>query len=239
MPQSRRLLAVALLAAVGGHAQAALVPYNDPTSFFAAISGFESTTQSFEGTTAGATIASGGAVGSITFSYDFSGVLLAITDGDEFGGSLPAPTTSSPNFLATNDGDLLQGGDDLTMTFDPAAAIGLYIISAEETGGSNPTLFDGDLILSIGGSTNALLDVDIRFDLGSGNYAYFLGLIDTTGTFSSASLTAAVAAGQLYVIDDITLAKPTDVPVPGTLLLMLAGLAGATGRRRAARARQH
>jgi hypothetical protein len=239
MPKRRHLPAFALILACGGQAQAALVPYNDPTGFFAAISSFDSTTEDFEGTSAGTTLPSGGTIGGITFSYDFSGVELAVTDGDEFGGTLPAPTTSPTNFLATDDGDLFLGGDDISMTFAAASAIALYIVSAEATAGSNPTLFDGDLILSVGGATDAALDVDTRFDLDDGSYSYFLGLIDTAGTFAGATLTAAPAAvgAMTYVVDDITLAKSADVPVPGTLLLLFAGLAGAMAHRRAQRRR--
>jgi hypothetical protein len=208
--------------------------FNDPALFAGAIAGFVSSTESFDSTAAGTPIADGVTLNSLTFSYSFTGpppYQLAVTDGDEYGGTLPAPTTSAPNFLATTLDDLLVGGDDFTLTFAPSNAIGLYVISAEAAGSS---LFDNDLLLTVAGESTPL-DVDIRTDLGDGSFAYFLGLVNGAATFSSASLTTApIAVGSIsYVVDDITLATgPAAAPAPASLLLVLTGLAGAGVLRR-------
>lgn len=211
---------------------AAFFTYTDSDAFDTAITGFTRSTEHFDAALPGTTVADGGSVGGITFDYSFSGYELAITDGDEFGGTLPAPTTSPSNFLAATIDDLLVGGDDVSFTFAPANAIGLFVISAEE---ADTTLFDDDLTLNVAGES-ALLDVHAPArDLGGGNFAYFLGMINDSATFTSASLTAAAPAVDsiTYVVDDITLAiVPTSIPAPASLLLLLTGLIGAHVNRR-------
>ena len=214
--------------------QAATMMYHDKATFDAAVSGLWVSTEDFEGTAAGTTIATTTGIGDITYTYSFGGVQLAVTDGAQFGGGGPFVTTSGSNFLGTDDGDVLQGGDDITFSFAATHAIGLYIISAE-----NPfvpktifdpeqTIFSGDLELTINGGS-VLLDVSQGTLLSDDeSYAYFLGIYDDTNTFTEASLTAADDAigAILYNIDDIILAQEHTVPEPGTLALFGLGLAG-------------
>jgi hypothetical protein len=190
---ARKLLVVVLALVTLGGARAAPVAYTDPAVFQSAIAHYQAATEDFDNVAAGTAIPSGGSVGGLTFSFSFTGppaYSLAVTDGDKYGGALPAPTTSPANFLATTIDDLFLGGDDITLSFAPVHAIGLYIISAEVTG---DTLYDDDLLLSVG-TSSALLDVDLRDDLGNDSYSYFLGLVDAAATFASARLTAATAA---------------------------------------------
>jgi hypothetical protein len=221
-----------LLVVLGSGAHAGIVSFTDPSLFFAASSGFAVTTEDFESTAAGTLLESGDSIGGLTFVSDFSDPLrLAVTDGDEFGGSLPAPTTSGTNFLGTNDADVLLGGDRIALSFSDANAIGLFIISADIPGSG---ILDGDLLLTAGGAS-ATLDVDDGIGLGGDNFAYFLGLVGTSATFGSAVLTGSFPGAPLFVVDDITLGRASSVPAPASCVLLLSGLlAIAAGRGRGA-----
>lgn len=227
MQSATRLIGATLLAVVSVGTQAGIMTYTDSSGFTAAVDGLATTTEEFETTTAGTLVQPGGSVGELRFSYSFSDPLrLAVSDGDAFGGSLPAPTTSGSNFLATNDGDLLVGGDDIALDFAPANAIGLFIISADAPG---IDILDGDLLLSAEG-ISAALALDDRIDLGAGNFAYFLGLVSDGAPFGRAELTGSFPGAPLFVVDDITLARAS-VPAPASLVLLVSGVLGiAAGR---------
>ena len=176
--------------------------------------------------TYGDIIADGDTVEGITFNYDLGGVQMMVTD--DFGGSYP--TTSSPNLLGTDDGDMFQDGDGFELTFAPSYAIGMYFITADE-------MYDYDITLTAGG-------ISVGLDVGAGEflgtddfsmewYAYFLGIVDDTNAFSMASIITDGGPGGpyfLYNVDDITTAAP--VPEPGTLLLICTGLMGLVYARR-------
>jgi hypothetical protein len=235
MPKAPLIAATALLAVALTPAQAAPIAYTDAAAFLAAIAGLDATTETFDSTASGTVVDSGTSIGGLTFSYDFGNTIrMVVTSGDAFGGSLPAPTTSPANFLATNDLDVFVGGDNFTVTFAAAHAIGLYVVSGDVPG---TDILDGDLLLSAGG-VSASLDIDNRTALASSNFAYFLGIVDGLGTFATATLSGTVSGAPLYVVDDIVLARSqAQVPAPATAFLILSGLlstAAARRRRRAA-----
>jgi hypothetical protein len=212
----RRLLA--FLAALALPASAGAVPtvYTSSAAFFAALPG-AATTHDFDGLTSGQVIASGASADGITFTYDFGGVDLIVTDGTAAGGGGPFATTSSPNFLGTSDLDVLLDGDDLGLGFASARAVGLFIVTAEVPGVS---LFDGDIGLTAAGAT-AYLDVDAVQQTLSDGIVFFLGVIDPALSFSSASLEGFGGGGAFaYNVDDVV----TAVPEPGTALLLGLGL---------------
>jgi hypothetical protein len=213
----RFLLLGLLLLGSGAPAGALPVAYTDWAAFSAALPG-PAVTASFDGLAAGTVIPSGGSADGVTFSYDFGGVDLIVTDGDQAGGGGPFDTTSPPNFLGTSDFDLLLDGDDLVLGFVAANAIGLYVITAEVPG---VTLFDGDIGLSAGGAT-AFLDVDeVQQTLSDGSLVFFVGVIDPDATFTSASLDTFGGGGAfLFNVDDVV----TAVPEPGTFALFVLGL---------------
>jgi len=196
------------------------------------------TTENFDTTTAGTVVSSGDTVGGITFTHAIGGgIELAVTDGDQFGGGGPFSTTSGANFLGTTDFDTLVGGDDPTMSFAASNAIGLYIITPNVD--PDVDIFDNDLALVVGG-TEALLtlaDVQTSFTLSDGSDVYFLGIVDTMSTFTSASIvTDSYALGAIFFnVDDIVTAV-AQVPEPGTLAIFGLGLAGLGLARRRRRA---
>jgi hypothetical protein len=215
----------AILALVGSVANAALVTYTNQATFIAALPG-TATTLDFESVTAPFIINSGDTLDGITFTYNFGPgkpVDMQVSSSTDTGYA----TTSGTNFLGTTDADIFLDDDDFTMDFAAASAIGLYIITAETP---NFTLFDDDIQLTAGGG-KALLDVDaLQSTLSDGSLVYFLGLIDTGGSFATASLlTHNSSEGFLYNIDDITTAV---VPLPGAFWLFGSGLAGLFAVRR-------
>lgn len=205
--------------------QAAPMGYTDQASFLAALSS-PTRVLDFDSMTYGDSIADGDTVEGITFNYDLGGVQLMVTD--DFGGSYP--TTSSPNLLGTDDGDMFQDGDNFELAFAPSFAIGMYFITADE-------MVDDDITLTAGG-VSVGLDVGAAEFLGTDDflnewYAYFLGIVDDTNAFNMASIVADGGPGGpyfLYNVDDITTTAP--VPEPGTLLLIGTGLLGLTYTRR-------
>ena len=207
------------LAFISSIANAALVTYTDQAAFMAALPG-TTTTLNFETVTVPFVINSGDTVDGITFNYNFGPgqpVDMQVSSSIDTGYA----TTSGTNFLGTTDADIFLDDDDFTMDFAAVSAIGLYIITAETP---NFTLFDDDIQLTAGGGT-AYLDVSaLQSTLSDGSLVYFLGLIDTTGSFTTASLTTPNSStGFYYNIDDITTSA---VPLPGALWLFVSGLLG-------------
>ena len=195
--------------------------YTTSASFNAAISGMSNvTTANFDSDTVG-NIAQGQIVDGITFNYNIdggTGSLAIVSSLDYF------DTTSPPNYLGSNDPTTaaLFPGDSITMSFaSPINALGLYIIG----GPYSP----GDFTLTSSTAT-ALSSNVLEETLGDGGQVIFLG-ITSSSSFSSATLSLNSSAGELWNVDDITTAQGSPstqpVPEPGTLGLLLSGLAAA------------
>jgi len=182
--------------------------YTDQSAFLTALPG-ASNTVDFDSIAAGTTIADGDTVGGITFNYDFGGVQMQVSDVFD--------TTSSPNFLGTDDYDVFLDGDDFALSFGPTNAIGMFFITADR-------MFNDDITLSAGGTSVGLNGADMGVILGDGGVAYFLGIIDDANSFTTASITTNGGGFFLYNVDDITTAAV--VPIPGALFLFCSGLAG-------------
>ena len=168
-------------------------------TFLAALPG-SPTTVDFDTTTADALIPSGSALGGITFGYSFGGVSLKVStvSGSSYS------TTSSPHFLGTDDADISQDGDTISLSFSAVSAISLYVIS-------NDALEDNDLRLSAGGGTANLVAADVQGSaLSDGSTVYFLGIIDPLATFTTATLTTAGNGEFLFNVDDIVTAQAPD-----------------------------
>ena len=202
-----------LIVSLNNHAASV---YTDSTLFNADISGYSASTLNFDGSTVGDLIADGGTLGGITFDYatlDSYGVAMRIAGG--------SPTTSSPNYLGTDDGDLFQAGDGFSLSFAASNAIGLFFISADE-------MFDDDIQLTVN-STVASLTVADALDLDGVNFAYFLGIVDDSNPFTSVEISTFSCGGCfLYNVDDITTAAINSppigsVPAPPVFWLLLIG----------------
>ncbi|AMK75619.1 hypothetical protein A1342_14405 [Methylomonas methanica] len=168
----------------------------------------------FDSNAAGSLIAEGGTLGGITFNYPTLasfGVTMQIVTG--------SPTTSSPNFLGTDDGGLFQAGDGFSLSFAASHAIGMFFISADP-------IFDDDIGLTVN-STTASLMVSDAIALDAVNNAYFLGIVDDTNTFNSVEVSSLSCGGCfLYNVDDIITATTSSnsVPTPSVIWLLVAGL---------------
>ena len=200
------------------------IAYTSRAAFDTALgaAGLSPSTLDFDATAAGTTIGTGSSLGGITFVYDFGGVQMQVSDVFD--------TTSSPNFLGTDDGDLFQSGDNFDLSFGATNAIGMFFISADEIGSS---LLDEDIALTVG-TTSALLDtLAVEQTLADGSNVFFLGLIDVASTFTGASVTSFCCEFFFFNVDDIvTATSAQQVPAPGTLGLFGAALIGLLARRR-------
>jgi hypothetical protein len=214
MVMIRRITAALILGVFINTTQAATVTYTNQAAFAAALPGVAQTLD-FDSVAAGTIISSGSAVGGITFTYNFGGVEMAITDGNQFGGGGPYDTTSSPNFLGTDDADLFQDGDDFDLTFGATNAIGMYFITAD-------IMLDNDITLTASGATASLVAADVQQTLPDFSEVFFLGVIDDTNTFSAASIgTDGGAVNFLYNVDDITTSV---IPIPAAGWLFMSGI---------------
>ena len=141
------------------------------------------------------------------------------------------PNKCEPGPFVPNDGNIFQSGDDFSLGFAAARAVGMYFISAD-------TLFNGDITLSAGGATSSLVVADVQsFPSITDGTVYFLGLVDDTGNFSTASIGSfcSPCGSFLFNIDDIVTARDRvqGAPEPGTLALLGLGIIGLSLRRRA------
>lgn len=177
---------------------------------------------------------------------DLSGVTLNATGGPGTGILFPGsvldwqgttlhlqvvadnPTSSPANSLGVDDlGNFnsIGGGTfiDLGLTAQ-VNAFGLSFITPD-------AMSDDDIRLIAGNETASLLLGD-RTPVGTGGtpyYAYFLGIVASSG-FNSASIRYGAGTGGAFFFnaDDLTLAA---APVPGTPLLILGGALAALARR--------
>lgn len=190
--------------------------------------------QSFDDpASAGAVYADGGSwsgagLPAVTLRYASTGNDLA-SSGVQLVQASGAMTTSGAGYLGTDDGGLLQSGDDFDLVFDAAPAggqavrwraVGLYVISADP-------LQDGDIWLEAGGAT-VWLDADAPepFNLADGT-VYFLGLFDQGTGFDALRLRSICCGAFLFNVDDVVMVAETaghGVPLPGTAPLVVLAL---------------
>jgi hypothetical protein len=183
-----------------GRSMLAATTYTDASAFLAALPGTANTLD-FESLAAETAIPSGGTAGGIAFVYDLNHGTGAV----ELKVGTGYSTSSGMNYLATDDPDnfdLLQDGDTLHLSFSVTRAVGLYVISSD-------ILLNGDVQLQAG-SSSVNLDAEASVDLGDGSFAYFLGLIEDTTTFGSATLIADSGSPVSFSfnVDDITVSIP-------------------------------
>lgn len=213
---AKGLLSSLVFVAMGcaSSAHAAPAAFSERGAFDAAVAGLANvsiSTLDFDGFTAGDLIASGDTLGGITFTYNFGGVSLQVTSG--------ADTTSPSNYLGTDDAGMLQDGDNIHLGFAARNAIGLYVLSIDP-------LIDDDFRLSVGGYSASLTAASPLRILDDGTSVYFLGIVDTAATFTSASLTTShdgETGFYLWNADDMVTAV-AQVPEPETWAMLLAGL---------------
>lgn len=173
--------------AVNGPLHAEPVAYSALAEFKAALP-VEPRVLDFDHLPSGTKIENAASTDGITFQYDFDGLAMKV--------SHLYATTSAPNFLGTVDGGMFHDGDDFTLAFPPGRAIGLFFISADP-------LLDGDIKISAGGRTAALVADDVHATLSDGSRVYFLGIVDDQTAFTNARVEALPGGFFLYNIDDI------------------------------------
>ena len=174
---------------------AAPTVYSDRSAFDAAQTGTVSTLD-FDTETPGSLLAPGTNLDDITFTYALDGVSLKISSVADSTYS----TTSPGNFLGTSDADIFQDGDQLSLSFPPANAIGFYVLTRD-------AMENGDVTLSAGGVSANLVAADVQgAALGDGSKVYFLGVADQAAAFSSATISTAGNGEFLFNLDDIVTA---------------------------------
>jgi len=210
------LLLLAVLALLAPETRATLTIYTDRATFLTDVAGLAPQTLDFESETAGSTLPDPTAIAGITFS-GFAAPPLIIDDtydassGDNYLG-LDSPGTFNQFSYA----DL----NVFDMGFASKNAIGLNIITSEVPGVS---LFDDDIRIDVPGIGVASIDADTVDALtAGGDRIYFLGIIDTVNSFTTAQLEGSGAFG-FFNVDDISTAAVI-IPEPGVSKVMVAFL---------------
>jgi len=188
---ARRLSAGLGLLLLTGSAAAAPATFTQHAAFVAGLPGTP-VVLTFDSAPPDSPIPTGFSLEGIAFSYDLDGVGLKVSNE----GNSTYSTSSPPNFLGTDDADIFQDGDSITLSFAPLAAIGMYVITNDE-------MIDGDVILVAGGVAVPLADADVQATLPDGSTVYFLGISDPAGSFTSATLTTAGNGAFLFNVDDV------------------------------------
>lgn len=183
--------------AISGQALATPSTFVDHAAFMGALPGPASILD-FDGVSPGTAIPDGGSLGGIAFHYDFGGIEMLVGD--------TLATTSSPNSLGTEDGDLFLDGDDFAMSLGPVSALGLFFITAD-------VMFDDDIVLSGGGGAVGLDASAVQDTLSDGASVYFLGIVNESEPFTAAAVSTIGGGFFLYNIDDITTSR-SDGAVP-------------------------
>lgn len=208
---SRHHLSIFVVLLLAESVQSAPVMHVTRTGFSAAVTGAGLTVQNldFDSETAGTTYTSPSTIGAITFS-NFGPPNLLVTDN--------FATTSGSNYLGMSSVGLsnqFSGGYNIDLSFPATNAIGFNIITGEIP---NLSIFDNDIQLLAGGGT-ALLDVDsLEATIGGTDSVFFVGIVDTASTFTSAQIRYdAAAVGTItFNVDDVGVA----VPEPSSVWMM-------------------
>ena len=183
-------------------AKADVTVYTDAAAYASAITsnGYTSTVLDFESVSAGSTFVSGSTIGHIDFD-GFVAPNLLVTD--DFA------TTSGANYLGMSDPGFANqfiGGFDFDMQFSDSHAIGMFVISSEIP---NFSIFDNDIVIDVPGVGTAPIDIDDLQGTVGGDNVFFIGLIDTMSTFTTARVRydpTAISA-IVFNIDDISTAS--------------------------------
>lgn len=194
--------------------------FTDQASFQAAVAALPNQqTLDFEALSSGSLLSSGDSVGGITFNYAITGLTMQIRNDYD--------STSASNYLGLNSNDgLFVSGDTYSMVFNhPINALGLYVISAD-------IINDGDFKLVVNPGSAANSDTpDVT--LSDGGAGYFIGILDSSQTFTSADLLSLDPDHTglfTFNVDDISMASARSgsesVPEPSTLFLFGSGVSG-------------
>lgn len=206
------LLSVAAGLSYSTGSQALILSYTDRTTFETAVTGAGHSllTETFEGYAGDTAVPSGNTLGAFTYTdNNATGLSFIVHDG--------APNTSSgTRWLGLSDGgsDLLVQSDRLTISFAPTHGFGLSLLT-------EPSVVNGDLLLTIGATTASLTVADLQQTLGDGTREYFLGIFDNVGTFASATIVGSALGTWKWQIDDITVVAAPEPPATTASFFLL------------------
>jgi hypothetical protein len=153
----------AALVLLSAAAHAAPTAYTSKAAFDAAIAAYDTVASvDFESVAAGTVIPDGGLLGGIEFEYviDGSQQLVVIDDFAATSGTRSLGTSTDRVFLA---------GDQFSLHFAPATAIGIYVIGED--------MIPGDVELQTVAGTVANGAPDAT--LSDGSEAFFLGIVES------------------------------------------------------------
>lgn len=187
----------------------AVTPFTDQLPFLIALPGTPQTVD-FDSLAVNTAIPSGGSVGGVTFTYALDHTAAGGPASVDLKVGSGFSTTSGANYLAADDAanfDLLADGDAISLSFSATQGVGLYVVTSD-------LMVDDDVTLTVGVNTVGLSAAS-GVAVGGGSFAYFLGLIDDTTTFTTATLNADSGApvSFFFNIDDIITASEATLSV--------------------------
>jgi hypothetical protein len=196
--------------------------FTHSSDYFSALglAGVSLVTETYEGLPLNSLIAAGSTVGPFTYSAFPAGVQGRV---DNLFNRI-----GNQSLAASRPGDLSGGfffpGDNLTVSFSPATAVGVFF-------NANPTPGNNDLFIATPAGFVGTGGPASNYDLST---LFFAGLISDAPFTSAVIGSFGAGQGSSFNIDNLSIA-PSAVPEPTTLLLLgttMAGLGLARWRRR-------
>lgn len=203
----RKIFSLLVLATCFATPALAQIGHTDMNTFIADVPlDATITLEDFEGQTVGSSIFDGDTINGFELDYLFGDGQVTMQVFNEFSSAF------GTQYVGTDDGGLLQDGDDFSVIVEPSNSFGIYFLTKD-------ALLDGDINLSFNGVSVDLVNTDFEQVLADGSFLYFMGVTNNSATDTTAFITTLGDGVFLYNYDDLIRVVNNDVVLLGDVNL--------------------